>query len=202
MMNAPLLLALVLSQAAQPTPTLTWSAARFVDAARKLLGVPYEFGGRMRGASLTIDCQGVLFYAAERVGACGWKSFSVLPTESVRDGELGAPVPGLAPIAASELDVQLLLPGDVLLFVDPVENPGEKFIAQLGGRAVWVWHTGIYSGHGRFIVGDHFAGQVVELELLPYLREHYAGLFVTRMRAGPMPKRCRTHAPMKSPAAD
>ena len=175
---------------------------RFVSAAREVLGVPYQFGGRMRQPGEGIDCQGVLFYAAERVGRCGWKSFSVLPTVSVPSGELGAAVEGMAPVASSALDVSRLLPGDVLLLVGYDANPAEPAIGELHGRPVWVWHTGLYSGAGRWIVGDHFAGRAVETDLAAYLAAHadtYSGLVVTRMASGPRPKRCRQHAPMPKP---
>ncbi|MFN7133451.1 MAG: hypothetical protein ACK4N5_15330 [Myxococcales bacterium] len=102
------------------------------------------------------------------------------------------------------LSLAMLQPGDVLYFVGAAENAAEPAVAELEGRRVWVWHTGLYAGEGRFIVADHFAGEVVALELLPYLRAHadvYAGLFVTRMPEGPRPARCRRHAPMKRPAA-
>jgi cell wall-associated NlpC family hydrolase len=177
---------------------------KLVTAARELLGVPYQFGGRMRRQGEGIDCQGVLFYAAERVGRCGWKSFSVFPTQSVPSGELGLPVEGLAPIASSKLDVSRLAPGDVLLLVGYEPNPAEPHIGLLEKRPVWVWHTGLYSGAGRWIVGDHFAGQVVEVDLVKYLAEHsdvYSGLVVTRMKEGPRPKSCRQHPPMKAPRA-
>lgn len=189
------MLSVCISQGAEKE-TSKYTPARFIEAAREVLGVHYFFGGRMRAPGEGIDCQGVLFFAAERVGACGWKSFSVMPTQSVRDAELGERVAGLDPVEKDDLDVARLSPGDVLWFVDFPENPAEGAIGEMRGRPVWVWHTGIYSGAGRFIVGDHFAGAVVELDLQPYLRAHYAGLFVTRMRNGPQPKRCRTHQPM------
>jgi hypothetical protein len=180
----------------------TSTPERFVTAARELLGVPYEFGGRMRKPGEGIDCQGVLFYAAERTGRCGWKSFSVMPTKSVPAGELGLPVEGLSPVASSELDVSRLNVGDMLFLVGFDANPAEPSISTLKGRPVWVWHTGVYSGGGRWIVGDHFAGKVVEVDLKPYLAEHsdtYAGVMVLRMAQGPKPLRCRTHAPMPAP---
>jgi cell wall-associated NlpC family hydrolase len=190
----------VLAGAAEAQPR---DAARFVTAAREVLGVPYTFGGRMRRPGEGIDCQGVLFYAAERVGRCGWKSFSVMPTVSVPSGELGAAVEGLAPVASTSLDVTRLRPGDVLLLVGFAANPAEPAIGTLEGRPVWVWHTGLYSGGGKWIVGDHFAGRVVEVDLEAYLAEHadtYAGLVVTRMEKGPQPRRCRRHAPMPKPS--
>jgi cell wall-associated NlpC family hydrolase len=176
------------------------SQERFVTAAREVLGVPYDFGGRLRDAQDGIDCQGVLFYAAERVGPCGWKSFSVMPTQSVPSGELGVAVEGMAPVASSELDLSKLQPGDVLLLVGYGQNPAEPAIGTLKGQPVWVWHTGLYSGGGKWIVGDHFAGKAVEVDLKQYLADHadsYAGLVVTRMAEGPRPKRCRKHPPMR-----
>jgi hypothetical protein len=197
--NGTLLLVVLMGGTASgQSRTLTHE--RFVSAAREVLGVPYDLGGRLRDAQDGLDCQGVLFYAAERVSTCGWKSFSVMPTQSVPAGELGTAVEGMAPIASSELDLSKLQPGDVLLLVGFDSNPAEPSIGTLKGQPVWVWHTGLYSGGGQWIVGDHFAGQVVEVDLKRYLAEHadtYAGLVVTRMSDGPHPKRCRKHAPMK-----
>ncbi|MGA9523738.1 MAG: hypothetical protein WBV82_19915 [Myxococcaceae bacterium] len=179
---------------------------RMVSSAREVLGVPYDFGGRMRVSGDRvegIDCQGVLYYAAERVGTCGWKSFSVFPTVSVARGELGTAVEGMAPIASEKLDVSKLKPGDVLLLVGFEENPAEPAMGLLEDRKVWVWHTGMYSGDGRWIVGDHFAGSVLETDLRQYLAAHrgYVGVFVTRMDQGPAPHRCRKHRRMKLPGA-
>jgi len=171
-----------------------------VASARELLGVPYHFGGRLRPGREGIDCQGVLFYAAERVSNCGWRSFSVFPTRALASSELGDRVPGLDPIATSSVRLAKLRAGDVLLFVGPSKNPVEPAIGSLEGQPVWVWHTGLYSGDGHFIVGDHYAGEAVETPLLPYLKAHadaYSGLFVTRMTEGPRPRRCRKHPKMK-----
>jgi cell wall-associated NlpC family hydrolase len=174
----------------------------FVEHARKLLGVPYVLGGRMRRTAPGVDCQGVLFYAAQAVSSCGWRSFSVFPTVAVQSGELGRPVDGLAPVATDELDTASLQIGDLLFLVSPVQNPREEAIAQLRRRPVWVLHTGVYSGGGNWIVGDHYAGRVVETPFVPYLREHsdiYSGVYVLRMDRGPQPKSCRKHKPMVLP---
>lgn len=184
-------------RAEPPTP-----GVRLVEAARGLLGTPYEFGGRLRarpgGRREGLDCQGLVFLAAERVERCGWRSFSVLNVDTVRTGELGAPVPGLAPVASAKLDVSRLRPGDYLMLVGPGANPAEGPIGQLDGEDVWVWHVGLYAGGGRWIVGDHFAGAVVEVDLTAYLAEHadtYSGVFVTRLTSGPRPPRCRPKRP-------
>ncbi|MBI3184844.1 MAG: hypothetical protein HYZ28_22120 [Myxococcales bacterium] len=175
------------------------SGAKMIAAARSVLGTRYEFGGRLGGGG--IDCLGVVFLAAEAVGSCGWKSFSVNPTELVGRRELGAAVPGMSPVRSEELEVSQLQIGDVLLLVSYQENPAEPAVGSLGSEPVWVWHTGLYSGGGKWIVGDHFAGKVIEVNLQQYLRDYafaYAGALVTRMEAGPSPRRCRKHAPMLS----
>ena len=176
-----------------------------VAEAKKVLGVPYDLGGRLQPGR-GLDCQGLIFFALQPVARCGWRSWSVMPTVSVK-GELGLPVPGWSPLGAVKDDdddvkakLALLEPGDVLWFLGADENPAEPSLTLLGGQPHWVWHTGLYIGSGHFIVGDHFAGAVVDVELLPYLRAHYAGVFVTRMEEGPRPAgRCRVHPAMVRP---
>ena len=109
----------------------------------------------------------------------------------------------MAPVASDKLDVSKLLPGDVLLLVGLGENHAEPAIGLLDDARVWVWHTGMYAGDGKWIVGDHYAGRVVETDLRRYLELHreYVGVFVTRMTDGPSPHRCRKHGPMKKPKA-
>ena len=189
-------LALLLAQEApHPPPDEPSEAAlAMVQHARETLGTPYRLGGRCRKPGDGIDCQGVLFYAAERVGECSWRSYSVMPTETVADRELGEPVPGMDPVATADLRVGQLVPGDVLFLVDEAENPAEPAIGRLGDTPVWVWHTGLYAGNGRWIVGDHYAGQAVETDLARYLRDHsgaYQGVFVLRLSEPPKPARCR-----------
>ncbi len=190
------MLALALSLALLPPE----HADRAVAEARKALGTPYVLGGRLRDSRDGLDCQGLVFFALQTLSGCGWRSWSVMPTESVT-GELGLPVAGAAPVAAARLAevLPVLEPGDILWFVDPPENPAEPSIAALDGARVWVWHVGLYAGDGRFVVGDHFAGKVVEEDLVTYTQQHYAGVFVTRMRDGPRPTRCRSHRPMRLP---
>lgn len=169
--------ALFLAALVAGTPTV---GEQLVTQARLFLGTPYVFGGRGGGA---IDCMGTVFAAAERVQRCGWKSFAVKPTQLVKDRSLGEAVPGLAPVASDALDVSRLQAGDVLMLVAAVENTREPAIGALNGHDVWVWHMGLYAGGGKWIVGDHFAGKVVETDLAAYLKEHadtYEGLFVLR----------------------
>lgn len=193
-----LLLSVLLATSAWALPPA--KAQKAVAAAKSLVGTTYQMGGRLRGAE-GIDCQGVVFYALERISSCGWKSFSVNPTESVRFKELGEGVPGLFPVATDELDASLLQPGDVVMLLAPVENPAEPSMVTLGGERLWVWHVGLAIGDGKWINADPFTGEVTEGDLLPYLREHeYPAIAVTRMERGPKPHRCRQHALMGSGA--
>ncbi|MDP2345107.1 MAG: hypothetical protein Q8O67_29450 [Deltaproteobacteria bacterium] len=171
-----------------------------VAKARTALEVPYVLGGRVRRADDGLDCQGLVFFALQSISACGWRSFSVLPTTSVK-GELGLPVDGLAPVAAADLagKLALLQPGDILWFLDMMENVNEPSITLLDQQPAWVWHVGLYAGGGRFVVGDHYAGKVTEEELVPYVSEHYRGVFVTRMKDGPSPAACKKHKSMSVP---
>jgi cell wall-associated NlpC family hydrolase len=180
------------------TPALPPDAqARVVAEANKALEVPYVLGGRLRTAADGLDCQGLVFFALQPVSRCGWRSLSVMPTVSVK-GELGVPVPGASPVRADALAdvVATLEPGDVVWWLDTPENSAEPALTTLDGAAVWVWHVGLYVGEGKVIIGDHLAGKVVQEDLVAYTRAHYAGVFVTRMKNGPAPTRCRTHAPM------
>lgn len=166
----------------------------FVTAARELLGKPYRFGARLADGS--IDCLGLLFYAAERIG-CGWRSYSVYPTRAIAASELGRPVPGLDPVALRFLDLSRLRSGDVLWLLLPVRNPAEIPVGAIDGQPVWVWHTGIYTGDGNWIHADYTVGRVAEGSLVAFMQENgFAGIFVTRMSSGPNPVRCLRHRPM------
>lgn len=179
---------------AQPSPQAISAA---LEAGRALKGQPYQLGGRLKKGQ-GVDCEGVVFAVAERLTGCGWRSFPVDPTVMLATRALGDRVKGLDPVASAELDLTRLQPGDVVLLVAPTRNPKEGPIGQLAGVDVWVWHTGVYSGDGRWLVGDHYAGEVVEVPLADYLREHadaYQGVFVLRP-AGRRPPTCRRHAPL------
>ncbi|HVE81632.1 MAG TPA: hypothetical protein VND93_02245 [Myxococcales bacterium] len=190
------LLVLLLLAAAPAMALPPGKAKRAVESARKLLGKTYHFGGRLRGSE-GIDCQGVVFYALERISGCGWKSYSVFPTETVRHKELGDGVPGLFPADTATLDPTLIQAGDVVMLLANVPNPAEQPMLTFGGEQLWVWHFGMATGGGQWINADPFSGEVMEGDLLAYLREHdYSAIAVTRMANGPRPQRCRQHAPM------
>lgn len=182
------------------------SEARLEDAlaaGRALLGQPYQLGGRLRKPGEGADCEAVVFAVAEKLTGCGWKSFPVDPTKLLATRALGDRVQGLDPVATKDLELSALRPGDVVLLVAAARNPKEGPIGRLGDHHVWVWHTGVFTGDGRWLVGDHFAGKVVEVPLLPYLEEHadsYEGVFILRP-AGRRPPVCRRHPPLTPPAS-
>lgn len=171
--------------------------AEALGAGRALLGVRYQLGGRMKDGA-GVDCEGVVFAVAERLTGCGWRSFPVDPTRIVATRALGDRVKGLDPIASADLDLTLLEPGDVVMLVGAAKNPKEGPIGKLSGHDVWVWHTGVFTGEGKWLVGDHYAGQVVEVPLDEYLEAHadaYEGVFIVRP-TGKRPGRCRRHPPL------
>jgi len=188
MRRLAVLLMLIVPLAASSAPP-RW-AVRMVARARELLGTPYALGGRQAGRAL--DCQGLVFLAARAVRRCSWRSYSVYPTVTARNGEFGAPVPGLSPVATAALDAGALQAGDVVMLLDGEENPAEPALTSLDGERQWVWHVGLASGDGRWINADPFTGVVQEVPLATYLADHgYAGVYVLRMTAGPNPPTCR-----------
>jgi hypothetical protein len=174
--------------------------ARVVAAARELVGVKYQLGGRLRRSGEGIDCQGLIFYGLQRIDCCGYLSYSLNPTENVAWRELGSPVPGLAPAGARSFDESLLRPGDVVFLLAPTRNPREPPLTTLENTPLWVWHTGLATRGGAWIHADYTTGRVREEGLRGFLvKNGYAGVFVLRMDKGPAPRQCKHHAPMKPP---
>lgn len=161
-----------------PPPALPAGQPALVEAARKYLGRPYSFGGR----DANLDCMGLVFRAWQDAGRGAWDDLSVNPTEIVEKRQLGAPVPGLDGVPNASVSLSRFAAGDVIFFLGYARNPAEPSIATLDGVPAWVWHMGMYAGGGNFVVGDHYAGKVVEIPLLTYLAKHdnYVGVFVVR----------------------
>lgn len=175
-----------------------------LDAARPLVGTTYDLGARLQRGRGT-DCQGIIFYAAERLQRCTWRSFSVMPTTTVEARELGRPVAGASPMLTRALDVSRLEPGDVILFLGTSENPAEAALTVLDDEPAWVWHMGIYAGAGRVLHASPFAGVVLEEDLKALLVEHedwVQGITALRLDGPPRPRICRGGARMPTvPAA-
>lgn len=176
-MILPLLFAVSLAEPPEAS-ALPVGHPDLVDAARKYLGRPYSFGGR----DANLDCMGLVFLAWQDAGRGTWDDLSVNPTEIVEKRQLGAPVRGLDGVLNANVRLGNFSPGDVIFFLGYAENPAEPAIATLDGVPAWVWHMGLYAGGGNFVVGDHYAGKVVEIPLLTYLAKHanYVGVFVVR----------------------
>ncbi len=193
-------------RAAKRKPT----GERLLAFARELEGVPYDLGGRLRGDE-GIDCQGIVFYAVERLHRCGWKSYSVMPTKTLARQELGAPVEGLAPVATPDIDFNRLKPGDVLFLLGDAENPNETSSAELAldpkrpaqKTPVWTWHMGIYAGDENVLHADPFrAGKVAEEPLRNLLESGgFVGIIATRIEGKPKPATCRHHRKMQRASA-
>lgn len=177
------------------------TGARVVGAARELLGARYQLGGRLRTKGEGIDCQGLIFYGLQGINRCGYRSYSLNPTETVAWRELGSPVPGLAPAATASFEKSLLRAGDVIFLLAPSRNPREPALTTLDGTPQWVWHTGLATEGGAWIHADYATGYVREEDLRGFLLKNgYSGLFVLRMEKGPAPRKCSHHAPMKLPS--
>ena len=98
-------------------------ALMLLAAARAMIGTPYQLGGR--DWEKGVDCQGLVFLAAETVKSCSWRSYSVYPTRTLKWQELGAPVPGASPAPTAALDESLLREGDHVMLLHEAENPAE-----------------------------------------------------------------------------
>lgn len=175
---------------------------RLLTLAEQLEGVPYDFGGRLRGDE-GIDCQGIIFYATERLGRCDWRSWSVMPTRTLARRELGAPAFDKA-MLKGELDLTQLTPGDVLFFLGRMENSKEPALLEVetaeGPVPMWTWHMGLYAGNGEALHADPFTYGKVARQPLDALMTAggFEALFATRPTAKSKPKKCRRGKKMRS----
>ncbi len=178
-----------------PPPRAPTYAERLLSIASDLEGVRYDFGGRLRGDE-GIDCQGIIFYATERLGRCDWRSWSVMPTQTLKHEELGAPALKAAMLKGA-LDLDQLAPGDVLFFLGPAVNPKEPALLTVetadGPVPMWTWHMGLYAGDGRALHADPFTFGKVTTQPLDELMDAggFEALFATRPTAKSKPASCR-----------
>jgi len=162
--------------AAAAVLTTPSSGQRAVDEARELLGRPYRWGGREEAAHPGVDCLGLLYLSWGPVTGTPWRAYPVNPSQIVAGGLLGEPVPGLDGVLATDLDLALLRPGDVIyLLMARYRIPDEPLWTH-EGSPYWPWHTAMFTGDGRAI---HAApgGTVREEELMAI---PFDAVFVTR----------------------
>ena len=179
--------------ASEPAATPARQAAPpLVRAARMYLNYEYRLGGRLTKTNPGLDCMGLVFIAWDKATGAGWHGLSVSGKKIIAEGQLGTTVPGLNGILTSKVDLSVLKPGDVVFLFGPAENPREKPLVEIQGVPYWIWHMGIYSGNGFWINADNYAGQVIEVDLLEYLRQHadfLSGIWAVRPK---LPKNLQT----------
>ena len=142
------------------TPVVGERAARFVAAARELVGVPYRHAGRN---GYGIDCGGLIILAARRAG--------LLPPDW--------DVPPYSPI----IDVGMILAG-LREWCEPVERPGEPEAGDILLMRILrrPQHLAIASGEGSMIHVYVAAGRVIEHPLTEHWRQAIVGIWRWRQR--------------------
>ena len=113
---------------AAPPKTLSASGQAVVDTAMKLQGVAYRWAGT--SPETGFDCSGLVYYVYKQHGV----TLNRVAQSMAYNG--------------TEVDLNALQPGDILLFGSSVYN---------------IWHAGIYIGNGQFIHAPH-SGAVVSTQ--------------------------------------
>jgi lipoprotein Spr len=141
------------------TPVVGERAARFVAAARELVGVPYRHAGRNKHG---VDCGGVIILAARRAGLIP-ADWDVLPYSTI-------------------IDVDMILAG-LREWCEPVEAAaaGDILLMRILRRPQ---HLAIASGEGSIIHCYTAAGRVVEHPLTVHWRQAIVGIFRWRPAGG------------------
>lgn len=145
------------------TPVVGERAARFVAAARELVGVPYRHAGRNKHG---VDCGGVIILAARRAGLIP-ADWDVLPYSTI-------------------IDVDMILAG-LREWCEPVERPGEPESGDILLMRILRrnQHLAIASGGGSIIHCYTAAGRVVEHPLTGHWRQAIVGVWRWRRPARP-----------------
>ncbi len=109
-------------------PAVSASGQAIVDTAMKYQGVAYRWGGTSPESGF--DCSGLVYYV--------YKQFGITLNRVAQSMYYNG----------SDVDLNSLQPGDILLFGSSVYN---------------IWHAGIYVGNGQFIHAPH-SGAVVSTQ--------------------------------------
>lgn len=174
---------------------------RIIAGAEQHLGKPYVLGGRdgrkecrRRGKPVAclpgIDCQSLIFFALEQATGKAWRSFSVMPSLSVRREEWGRPVPGLSGVLRADLRQAELRKGDALFFLLQDYNlEADPPLWRKGQARYGVWHTGLVH---RVEAGQAFvihAKPGSEVLVEPLRQVAFEALFVVRLPEEASPRK-------------
>jgi len=157
------------------------SSSRFnvgslVVEARKSLDVPFRWEGRGTKRLPGLDCLGLLFKSLEATTGLSWKKWSVAPSrliEQLEGRQFTIYLKKNRDLAIKRRmnsgDIVFLMWADMPTWdkptgkVEKIELDGSRRMAPM-----WIWHTGIYSGNGKFIHASPYSGGVVEEDLLDF----------------------------------
>ena len=170
---------------------------RVITEAEKYLGKPWVFGGRDGRPGCRkdgkkalcdegVDCLSLLFFAHESTCGTPWWKFSVMPSVSVREKQLGAPVPGLDGVLAASVNRSLFKKGDAIFFLLADYNldaDAPLFIA--GEKKYGAWHTALVTSTAGGAIRVIHAKPGAEVTVEPLDAITFDALFVVRL-----PDRC------------
>ncbi len=151
---------------------------RFLEAAKKYIGVPFVWGGRSKTG---LDCMGLPFLAYTDVTGKRWQNLSVYPSKLVKSGKLGKPVLGLDGVLKNSIDYSKLKKGDIIYFLVPNKIGDVDYFIEIDTVKYWVWHMGIFAGNDTLevpLVLNARPGDKVVIEPLEDI--YFDAIFVTR----------------------
>ncbi len=166
---------------------------RIIAEAERYLGKEYVFGGRdgrpgclKQGRRVTcaqgIDCQSLIFFALEKVLDKPWRSFSVMPSKTVKRCEWGKPVSGLMGVLRAELKENKLHKADALFFMlEDYNLEADAPLWQKKGKRYGVWHTGLVhqvKGDKAYVIHAKPGHKVV---IEPLQEIEFEALYVVRI---------------------
>ncbi|MGQ9702021.1 MAG: hypothetical protein ACUVQT_06165, partial [bacterium] len=153
---------------------------KFLEAAKKYLGVPFAWGGRSRQK---LDCMGLIFLSYSDKTGRDWRNLSICPTKLVKSKRLGSPVSGFDGILREDIDYIKLKKGDIIYFLTTTKiNDTDPPLVQIDSILYYSWHMGIFAGldtFGRPLCLHAKPNDRVVIEPLEEI--YFDAIFVTRL---------------------